>query len=158
MKAIYQYLDYRQFLLDLIAAKREKTATFSLEQLCRRAGNITKSHLSLILSGKRNLTEAKAEGLYRALDLTDAEIRYFRHLVSFNQAKNSTEREIHLNAMFVETKRRRGDSDSINSLRILNSWHCVAIRELARLPDFNPNPRAIAARLRGLLTAPEAKK
>lgn len=158
MQLIYQYLDYRQYLRDIIAAKRDASASFSFEVLCRRAGDLTKSHLSLILSGKRTLSEEKADALCRALELSDSESRYFRHLVRFNQAKTAEIREFHLNAMLVESRRNVRDNIPTNSYRILNAWHCLAIRELARLPDFDANPKAISERFRGLLSPPEAKR
>lgn len=156
MQAIYQYVDFRKYLNDAIAAKRQTMQAFSFELLCRRAGSLTKSHLSLILSGKRNLSDEKAEGLSRALELSESEARYFRHLVRFNQAKNSDEKEFHLNSMLIESQRSRSDSLPLNSYRILNAWHCLAIRELARLPNFESSPEAVSSRFRGLLTESEA--
>lgn len=158
MQAIYQYVDYRKYLRDVIAAKRRAMSSFSSEVLCRRAGGLKKSHFSLILAGKRNLSEEKAENLCRALNLSESESRYYYHLVRFNQARNSVERDFHLNAMLVESKRSRTESLPLDCYSILNSWHCMAILELARFPDFDATPKAIITRFRGLLSLAEAKQ
>jgi uncharacterized protein (TIGR02147 family) len=156
--SIYKYLDYRQFLRDTFSYKRKVSAAFSLEMLGRRTGCLTKSHISLIISGKRGLTTHRAVALGRALGLGDKELSYYQHLVQFNQAKDDSEREQHLAAMMVQMGRKHGSNLSLDSYRALEDWHCLAIRELARTPNFDPNPVAISARLKGLLTLTEARR
>ena len=156
--SIYKYMDYRQFLRDLLAHKRSGSPAFSLEMLGRRTGCLTKSHISLILSGRRGLTHRRAAALGQALGLDDKELSYYQQLVQFNQAKDDTEREQHLSAMMSHMGRRIGSNLSIDSYRTLENWHCLALRELARLPNFDPNPAAISGRFKNLLTQTEARR
>jgi len=156
--SIYQYLDYRQFLKDFITHKRQTSATFSLEQLGRKTGCLTKSHISLIVSGKRALTNRRATALGKALGINERELAYYHKLIQFNQAKDDLEKETFLKEMMSQLGRSLEANISMKSYQILEDWHCIAIRELARLPNFDPNPHAIAAKLKGLITPQEVKK
>jgi len=156
--SIYKYLDYRQFLRDILAHKKSASPAFSLEMLGRKTGCITKSHLSLILSGKRTLTTRRAAALGKALGLSDREIVFYHKLIQFNQAKDDFEKEQYLGEMMSQLGRTLGANLSIKHYQVLEEWHGMAIRELARLPSFDPNPQAISARLKGLLTPQAAKK
>ena len=156
--SIYKYMDYRHFLRDLLAHKRSGSTAFSLEMLGRRTGCLTKSHISLILSGRRGLTFRRAAALGQALGLGDKELSYYQQLVQFNQAKDDTEREQHLSAMMSHMGRRIGSNLSMDSYRTLENWHCLALRELARLPNFDPNPAAISARFKNLMTQADARR
>jgi uncharacterized protein (TIGR02147 family) len=156
--SIFKYLDYRQYLKDFLAHKRETSSTFSLEQLGRRTGCLTKSHISLIVSGKRALTTKRATALGVALGMNSKEIAYYHKLIQFNQAKDPTEKEHFLSEMMSQLGRSMGENISMKTYQVLEEWHGLAIIELARLPGFDPNPHAIAARLKGLLTPQEAKR
>jgi uncharacterized protein (TIGR02147 family) len=156
--SVFQYLDYRAYLRDVIDARRSASSAFSLEALGRRTGCLTKSHLSLILAGKRSLTPQRATALGRALGLDDGELRYYERLVQFNQAKDDAGREQHLAALLADVRRRTGPNLPLESYRVLESWHGLVVRELARRPGFDPAPAAIAARLKGFLTAAEARR
>ncbi|RYZ91232.1 MAG: TIGR02147 family protein [Proteobacteria bacterium] len=153
---IYQYLDFRKYLRDAIEMRKASSPHYSMEVLSRQAGVMTKPHLSLILAGKRSLSEEKANAIGSALQLSAQELYYYQHLVKFNQAKSDRVRESYLKVILTETKRRSGDNLPTNSYRVLESWHFFVIRELARMPRFDPDPHAIAKRLRDLLTPSEA--
>ena len=156
--SIYKYMDYRQYLRDFIAHKRQTSNTFSLEQLGRKTGCLTKSHISLIVSGKRALTTRRAVALGKALGISERELTYYHKLVQFNQAKDDLEKETFLKEMMSQLGRSLEANLSMKAYKILEDWHCIAIRELARLPNFDPNPSAISQKLKGLLTAKEAKR
>lgn len=156
--SVFHYLDYRQYLRDICAHKRESSNTFSLEALSRRTGCLTKSHISLIMAGKRQLTCQRAVSLGRALGLKDRALSYYEQLVQFNQAKDDVERTQHLTAMMGFIRRAPGGNLSLHSYSILENWHCLAIRELARFDSFNPEPSAISEKLRGLITPSEARR
>lgn len=152
----YEFLDYRVYLRAVIAAKRAASPAFSLEMLGRKTGCLTKSHLSLILSGKRNLTRARADALGKALGLTETELCYFRPLVAFTDAKASADRETYLSILVAESQRRKGATLPLMAYRVLESWHGLVIRELARLPGFDAD--AVPQRLKGRLSASEARR
>jgi uncharacterized protein (TIGR02147 family) len=156
--SIFKYLDYRQYLKDFLAHKRETSPTFSLEQLGRRTGCLTKSHISLIVSGKRTLTTKRATALGLALGMSSKEIAYYHKLIQFNQSKDPTEKELFLSEMMSQLGRSMGENISMKTYQILEEWHGLAIMELARLPKFDPNPHMISARMKGLLTPQEAKR
>lgn len=156
--SIYKYLDYRQYLRDVIAHKRETSPTFSLEQLGRKTGCLTKSHISLIVSGKRTLTSTRAAALGKALGVSDREMPYYQKLIQFNQAKDGTEKENFLNELMSHRGRSLEANLNMQAYQVLEEWHGLAIRELARMPNFDPNPQALSARFRGLLSPIQARR
>src|SRR5688572_4869580 len=82
---------YRKYLQDFLASRKASGSRLSLEALNRRAPSLTKSHLSLIINGRRNLTMDKVESMAEAIGLRNRELEYFGALVAYNQAKiNST--------------------------------------------------------------------
>lgn len=156
--SVFHYLDYRQFMRDVCAYKREVSPAFSLETLARRSGCLTKSHISLIMSGKRQLTCQKAASLGLALGLKDRELSFYQRLVQFNQSKDDVERSQHISSMLTYLNRLPGDNLALKSYGILEDWHCLAIRELSRCDSFDSSPSAISTKLRGLMTSSEARK
>ena len=156
--SVYKYLDYRQYLRDVITHKRQTSPTFSLEQLGRKTGCLTKSHISLIVAGKRTLTSSRAAALGKALGVSDREMPYYQKLIQFNQAKDGTEKETFLNELMSHRGRSLEANMNIQAYQVLEQWHGLAIRELARTPNFDPTPHAISARFGGLISPVQAKR
>ena len=146
-------MDYRSFLRDYLKAKPH----FSLTQLGRKSGGISKAHLSLIASGKRNIASKRIHQLGSSLDLSAKEMHYFENLVRFNQAKSSPEKQFHLDKLMDAHPERRGKSLEQSQYAILKNWHALVIRELVRLPGFDATPSAIAKRCRNRMSPAEAK-
>ena len=90
--------------------------------------------------------------------MNSKEIAYYHKLIQFNQAKDPTEKEHFLSEMMSQLGRSMGENMSVKSYQVLEEWHGLAIKELARLPGFDPNPHMISARLKGLLSPHEAKR
>ena len=156
--SVFQYVDFRLFLRDALMHRRHISPKYSLETLARRTGCLTKSHLSLILAGKRGLTNQRAQALGKALSLSDGALKYYLNLVQFNQAKDNTQREHHLSAMMTSIQRNSSANIPLESYKVIENWHCLAVRELARMPNFDPTPSSVSARLKGLMSVSEARR
>lgn len=155
--SVYQYVDYRAFLRELIQSRKQTDRTFSLGRLSRKAPGFSKAYLSLILSGKRNVSSAKIAALGQAVDLEGDHLRYFQSLVRFNQAKTAEEKRFFFERMMEARPRTEARLLEQDQYEVLRNWHCLVLRELVRLPDFDPQPAAISARCRGRLSPSEAK-
>jgi len=154
---VFEYLDYRAFLGDYYATRKQSRRGFSYRQFSRRAGLKSPNYLKLVIDGARNLSAPMAERFAGACGLDGDAMAYFVALVAFNQAKSSRER----NACYARMTRFRGYR-RIHALDIAQAeyfahWHMPAIRELALRDDFRDDPRWIARTMLPSITQAEAE-
>lgn len=154
----YDYLNFRLYLADWFAAKKEANPRFSHRLFARLAGQKSPSLLHHVIEGRRNLTAQTTEGFVAALSLRTGEAQFFRLLVAFEQAKDAAAREEAWEA--ISTTRRFLEARRIDrsAFDYLSNWAVPAIRELAVRSDFRPEPEWIADQLRPRITAAEAKR
>ena len=87
MKEIYQYSDYRDFLLDYYNYKQTKIKGYSRRQMVVELGFSSPGYLTLIINKERNLGRNGAKKISLALKLNENEERYFLCLVRYCNAK-----------------------------------------------------------------------
>ncbi len=158
MVSIYQYLDYRKFLLDYYEEKKRTTKTMSYRNFARAAGLAGWNYLKLVVDGKRNLSASSIAKFAKALKLKKRETDFFSILVSMNQSSDPEEKSRYYEKLmtfrrFNEIHRMENDI-----YQLLSRWYIAAVHELVALPDFDTDPRWIAQQLRPNITIAEAKK
>jgi uncharacterized protein (TIGR02147 family) len=141
--SVFAYLDYREFLRAHYAFKKARGA-LSFRSFSKRAGLGSPNYLKLVMDGDRNLTASMAERFAAALGLTDEAARYFRALVSFNQARDVDAR----NRAYAKLRRLRGprDAERLEAAleRYHSQWYLPAIRELVTSVEFREDAAWIA--------------
>ncbi len=113
-----EYLDFRKYLADYYSYRREISkkdlrpynyAVFSA------AANIkSPNYLKLIIEGRRNLSDEMVSKFAKAMGLPKDQTEEFRMLVSFGQASDPAERNMHLKALNekrVDSKLKSGEID-----------------------------------------------
>ena len=155
---VFEYLDYRGFLSDYYAAKKEEGRGFSYRAFSRRAGLRSPNHLKRVMDGERNLTSTMAVVYTEALGLQGERGTYFCDLVQFGQARSSAER----NAAYQRLTRFRGYREA-HKLDLAHSayystWYLPAIRELVLRHDFRDDAAWIARQMVPPITRSEANK
>lgn len=155
---IFQYLDPRAYLRDYYEAAKTHQRGFSHRYFARRAGFASSNFVKLFMDGKRNLSHESADKIAEALDLTPDEHRFWTHLVGLAQAEDAQQRATHMEVL--ATTRRFWDARPLDGMlfEYLSRWHHVAVRELAARPDFQEDPRWIAANLLPSITAAQAQE
>ena len=76
LPAVYEYVDYRQFLRDHFAASKRLKKQYSFRFFARQAGLSSSNFLKLVMDGKRNLGPTTIAKFVKALKL-DAEAATF---------------------------------------------------------------------------------
>jgi len=155
---VFGYRDYRAFLRDHYAAKKEAGRGFSYRAFSRRAGLRSPNYLKLVIDGERNLTPAMAERFGKACGLTDDALGYFVDLVAFNQAKTSTERNTCYGRLTSFREYKKTHALELAHAAYHSTWYMPAIRELATRSDFAADPEWIARTLLPPITKAEADK
>ena len=147
---VYNFLDYRSYVRESLA-RRSKV---SLTSLGSRVNGISKSYLSLVLSGQRDLGKKNILALGRALGLKGAELRYFDALVRFNHAKDLKDKE-YLMRILEESKPKSAPKQNFSHSALLQTWHCLAIREFIKHPEFVEDAEKVSRAFKKRITAKE---
>jgi uncharacterized protein (TIGR02147 family) len=155
---VHAYLDYRAFLRDHYAAKKAKSKGFSYRAFSRKAGVSSPNYLKLVIEGQRNLSTKMAERFARACGLAEEDSRYFVSLVSFNQARTSAEKEREYEKITSFRSYRQAHHLDLAHAAYYGDWYMPAIRELAALHDFRPEPAWIAEQLVPPITPVQAAR
>lgn len=139
--SVWEYTDYRRFLLDTYQRRKATHRWFSYGVLAQKAGFKARDFLLRVMRGERSLGADSAQKLAEALDLRKHETEYFLRLVDYNQAKTDGEREIAWNRLQHALRRSRNPSAPrlLTDIHreVLSRWHHLAIRSLL---EMRPDP------------------
>ena len=141
---VFGYLDYRAFLRDYYADRKEHGRGFSFRAFASAADLKSPNYLKLVMDGARNLTPHMAERFAAACGLADEAAAYFVDLVGFNQARTPTERNAHYARLTSFRGWRKAHKLELSHAIYHSTWYMPAIRELAARPDFRADPEWIA--------------
>ncbi|MFM2245281.1 MAG: hypothetical protein RL071_1355 [Pseudomonadota bacterium] len=154
---IFRYLDYRRFLADWFAWRKEENPRFSHRLFARLAGQRSPSLLLSVIDRQRNLTPVTTVAFAQAIKLNDEQQAFFEALVDLDQGETDEQRNaaferVSATRRFREARRIEGEA-----FRFLSHWYYPAIQELVKRPDFDPDPEWIARTLRPRIKASEAR-
>ena len=155
---LLQYLDYRAYLTDYCAWRREADPEFSQRVFAKEAGlpSSSSSLLPAVLKGRRNLSQTLRVKFARALKLPERDGNYFDVLVQFNQAKGMTEK----NFFFAQLSKFRASQAHVlheGQFEFFSKWHYSAVRNYFSMETRERNPAVIAARLFPEVTAEQVE-
>lgn len=154
--SVFSYFDYRLFLRDLQRHLKKDRPVFTLEYLGHKVGLKSKGHVSLILTGSKNIPVAKIPLFSKALELDVKESEFFALLVQFNQALTHRDRKRFLDRMVAllrVTDRRLVPSQ----YALCEKWYHPVVHELLRAHDIGDDWERLAALLRPAISPEDAK-
>ena len=155
---IFAYYDYREYLKDLVAFKRQKSSVFSHRYIVQKAGFKSPTALKHVIDGKRNLSLESANKFATALKIEGIPRHYFLTLVLFNQSTSPAEQEKYLNELIELKKAENPSRITEEQFDILSQWYHLAIREIVNLPDFKNSAKWISRILNPQITSFEASQ
>lgn len=158
MSTIYSYTNYRTFLKDYFAIKKEENPHFSFQIFANKAGIKARDHILRVMNGQSNLSYEGSVKFSSAMDLSEKEGDYFVNMVLFNQAKNHEEQLIYFNKMSqicnaTPTQRLRQDQ-----YNYFSEWYYSALRSFLPLYNFDNNYGLIGKYLDPPISAQQVKK
>lgn len=156
-KNIYAYTDYRDFLRDRYAEKKQ-AENLTLRELAQKAGFNTHTFFANVIERKRSLTSESAAKVARGLGLHAAERTYLELMVRFDNARTVDEKSDlyeQMRACIPPNEIRQID---VGCFDIFRNAYVLTVRELVALPDFKPDGKWIASKLRPKITALQATK
>jgi uncharacterized protein (TIGR02147 family) len=144
---VFCYHDYRSFLRDWISHLKDTLPRFSLRKLSSEAG-LSPGYLPLVLGGSISISMKAVTKLVPVLRLDPRERVFFENLVKLCISESSDARIEALGRMQKFAKYRRHNPADAEFANYMTRWLNIAIREMALLPDFIPNPTWIQEKLR----------
>jgi len=160
--SVFDYTDYRKYLADYYAAKKQENPTVSYNSLSIRAGFKNKGFLYNVMHGKKNLAKSSIVMISSALGHKKGEAEYFENLVFFNQAQDLKER----NYFFEKVSAVRaggGGKVTVQELRkdqydFYSNWHHSAIRSLIGMHHIKDDYAWLAKNVYPRISLKQARK
>lgn len=144
---IFEYLDYRQFLVDVYSFLRSNNPRLSKREFARIANSTSPNFLQFIHERKLHLTNDSLNALSRYLCLSPKEKRYFESLVAFDHAKNHEEKNLYF--QHIISSRDYGSFKQLqeDQYEYLAHWYMPVIRELVTCNLYPDKPIWIAEQI-----------
>jgi uncharacterized protein (TIGR02147 family) len=133
MITIFNYTDYRDYLRDYIKEKKAAVPSVSIRGLSLRAGIKSAGFLSMVLSGKRNITEDLAMRIAGALKMSKKEEQYFLLMVSYTHCKGLEVKHEILEEMLMLTRSNAVKNLQPEQFAFWDNWYNSVIRELVEV-------------------------
>lgn len=154
---LFEYENYREYLKDAYQALKTKDKKYSFRYFARVAGFKAHSFLRLVMDGKSNLSPGSIEKIGKAFKFNSEQQRFFKNLVSLNQARTSEEKH-HFSSELLKSKNYR----KIFPLResqyfYFSRWYYTVVRELVGLPGFKEDMQWIGRHTHPPISAAEAQ-
>jgi uncharacterized protein (TIGR02147 family) len=142
MDTIYESLDYRKFLKELIAERQKQDSWFSYRWISSKIGVTSSGFLSLVLNGKRNISIENAARLCSVVKFTKKETEYFIALVRFNQAVDPQERTLAFESL-IKLRPSSVQSTIIDQQEYYSHWYNAVVREMLAIMGDTTDADAI---------------
>jgi uncharacterized protein (TIGR02147 family) len=156
MQSVFEYSDYRKFLLDFYREKKAGQKGFSHRHIAEKVGFKSGGHFSQILSGTANISITFIERLADFLELKRRERLYFQNMVLYNQAKVLSDKKRFFEKMmsFRESLVR---TVSGQEYEFYDKWYYTAIRELLSFYPFSGDYEDLSRMLVPAISSAEAR-
>lgn len=154
---VFDFTDYRKFLLQWIASKKEQNPIYSFRYVAGKTGFKSAGHLCLILNGKVNLSLKYMDGVTSFIGFNRRQKEYFHTMVMYCQAKDHESKKEWFKKLtaFKEFRCRVIDSDSYE---FCEKWYYSAVREIIAIRPFDGDYKRLARTVRPAISTDEAKK
>lgn len=156
--SVYGYTNYRAFLSEWFADKKNKNRGFSQRLFSRKAGFSSPNVLSMVLLGKRNLSLEAVQKIAEYIGFNTRETQYFEHLVQFNQAGDDAERHRHFEKICFFKAFQQIKSIDYKHYSYFSKWYIPVIREMMFLPEFDEDVDWLQNALGEDITADEIRE
>jgi uncharacterized protein (TIGR02147 family) len=131
MLSLYSYDDYRAYLADFYAEKKQRDPQYSYKSFSIAAGIKSPNYLPLVIDGTRSLTTANIQQFAQALKLRPDETEYFEALVLWNQSKSPLEQKYYRGRLDRKKRERPARIAKASPITVMKEWYAPAVLILA---------------------------
>jgi uncharacterized protein (TIGR02147 family) len=157
---IFDYTDYRKYLLDFYTNQKQSKRAFSYRFFARKAGINSVGLYKDVVEGRQNLGRALVFKFSAAMGHSKKEAEYFENMVYLNEARTVEERKLFFERMMASQTTRARIVETTKYEYYLK-WYYSAVRALMALNRYKDDPedfRKIAKTLNPQITPAQAKK
>ena len=156
MANIYAYIDYRKFLIDVIAEKKLDNPRFSCRSISMRLG-ISPATFVRIINGKRNLSLKLLPNFIRYFKLRERAAEYFTLLVELAHVKGPEKKNaVYQKILDFRSERIKNIPHQHHSL--FEKSYLAALREVVDIKGIITDFQSLGESLRPPISAREAEK
>ena len=146
--SIYDFVNYKTFLKTIFEDLKFHNRGVSYKTIQERAGYSGGSnHLWQIIEGKTPISDSAIVNYGKALLLTNRELKYFKLMVDFEDAKTDEQREKVIKQMRQSKLFSRAQRNYLQVYEIYSDWYLPILWEMVSLDDFQEDTEWIAKRL-----------
>lgn len=162
MLNLFEYFDFRQYLLDYYQIKKLNNPSFSYQMFTEKCGFKNKSFIHQIIHSKKKISKSSIFRISKAIGHSKKEAVYFENLVAFNQARTVDEKKHYYKLLTLQNHR----SSTKNPVKLItqdyfeyySKWYHGAIRALIDMYPVKNDYRWLADNLYPPISPKEAKK
>lgn len=154
---VFDYTDYRRYLLDYYREQKGSSRVFSYRWFARKAGINSVGLYKDVVEGRQGLGQVLAVKFSQALGHGEREAEYFRNLVHFGEASTPAERRLWFGKMLgsYDSKAARLDG---GQHEFYSRWYYGAVRALLSYQAFRGDYAALGRALDPAIRPEEARK
>ncbi|MBF0432602.1 MAG: TIGR02147 family protein [Fibrobacteria bacterium] len=156
MKSIYNYSDYRQYLVDVLEEKKQANHGFSLRAAALKLG-LNSGTLTRIVNGTRELGPSLLAPFISYLGLRTREADYFTLLVKFARSSKAGDRQRYYSEIQEKRREMRRVVEE-KDCQFFEKWYYGALHQLLRVMPAETNPETLGKCLTPPITTFKAKK
>jgi uncharacterized protein (TIGR02147 family) len=155
---IFEYEDFRSYLRDCYSERKRSKKGFTHRYFAKLAGFSSSSFCLHVMDGRKNLSVESTQKIIAALGLEGRAARYFKALVSYNQAKTLHDREFHFSLLNKIRKGTKFYRLNKRQFVLYSEWYFSVIRELTVYSNWNGDYGRLGQLVVPPLSAEKAKK
>lgn len=156
MPDIFEYTDYRKYLADLYAFRKQANRSFSYRSIAQKAGIASPSFIGKILAGESNISHQTLMRLIDVFQIAGPEAEYFELMVNFERSRSELDKN-HYNQRLRAHRRRYGKPKDEGSEDLFAVWYVQPILTLVELGLFHGDYASLGRMLTPPITAQEAR-
>jgi len=143
---VCRYTDYRDYLQSDLEIRTQANPQFSLRSYAEFL-DVSPSHLSRVLGGKKKLSLAAATRFSNKLKHKKEETQHFLDLVQLEGAENQEYKNQLLQQISKRAAKYHKEVFTLENFNLISDWYHFAILSMLKLKDFKPSPQWISKRL-----------
>lgn len=142
-EAIFAHTNYRNYLKSILADRTAKNSAYSLRAFSRTLA-LSPGVLSMILSGKKNLSLERALTVARKIGLKEKETEYFLLLVQLDRITDPELRSTFFDRAAAIRPSGKVFDLSVDLFRAIADWYHLAILEALDVDGLEWNAKSLA--------------
>jgi uncharacterized protein (TIGR02147 family) len=155
---VYEYLDYRQYILDIVAYLNQQDTSFSFSDFAQSIGSQSPEFLRDIRDRRLNIDQAGIDGLARYLGFDQQQKEYFKSIIDFDHASKNQDKERSLQKILQTREYPEIKQLDQEQYEYFAHWYMPVVRELVTSPGYSGDPQWIAERIVPAVSLPDVKK